>query len=123
MNDTILELNKKYCLPRTSNLIYLSAELEHSLSGKLQNIFYQPPFIYIRLYFENGGTARYRLVIPEMQHGVIINKKLLTQLDAYMLFKYQGRRNENITGFVIQSENKAYKSRFRIILSEQLYVP
>ena len=123
MNDTILELNKKYCLPRTSNLIYLSAELKYSLSGKFQNIFYQPPFIYIRLYFENGGTARYRLVIPEMQHGVIINKKLLTQLDAYLLFKYQGQRNENITGFVIQSENKAYKSRFRITLSEQLYIP
>jgi hypothetical protein len=119
LNDTLIELNKKYSLPKSDNLIYLNAEIEYSYIGNLQNIFYQPPFIYIKLFFEDGGTGTYRLVVPEIRHGVIINKKLLTQSDAYSLFKYQGQKNENIISFVIQSDNKAYKSRFRIRLTEQ----
>jgi len=122
LSDTLFELNKKYYLPKTSNIIYLSAEIEYSKRGRLQNILYKPPFIYINLYFENGGIGTYRLVLPEIQHGVIINKKLIMQTDAYLLFKYQGRRNENITSFVILSGNKAYKSRFRIRLSEYSYI-
>jgi hypothetical protein len=118
LNDTLLDLNRKYYLPTTSNLIYLSAEIEYSRIGKLYTVLYQPPLIFIKLFYEDGGTGIYRLVLPEMRHGVVINKRILTQSDAYLFFKYQGQRNENITSFVILSDSKAYKSRFRIRLSE-----
>ncbi|MGD0340486.1 MAG: hypothetical protein ABSA76_02085 [Bacteroidales bacterium] len=121
MSDTLIESGEKYTLPKTGNLIYLSAELKYSTFGLLKNFLYHPPFIYIKLFLEDGGTGIYRLVVPEIKHGVIINKKLLTQSDAYLLYKYQGSENENITGFVILSGNKAYKSRFRIRLSELTY--
>ena len=123
LTDTLIEFNKKYYLPKTENLIYLSAELEYSNWGKLLKILYQPPIIFIKLYFEDGGTGTYRLIVPEMQHDVIINKKLLTNSDAYLLFKYQGRKSENITSFIIQPENEAYKSSFRIKLTEHSYIP
>ena len=121
ISDTLLESGVKYNLPETGNLIYLSGEIKYSKSGLLQNFLYHAPFIYIKLFFEDGGTGTYRLILQEIKHGVIINKKLITQSDAYLLFKYQGRRNENITGLVIQTGNRDYESRFRIKLTEYSY--
>jgi hypothetical protein len=122
ITDTTLIFNKKYYIPKTDNLIYISAELEYSIWGKLQKILYQPPIIFIKLFYEDGATGTYRLIVPEMQHGVIINKKLLTQSDGYLLFKYQGSKNENITSFIIQPENSAFKTSFRIKLTEHAYM-
>lgn len=122
ITDTTLIFNKKYYIPKTDNLIYISAELEYSNWGKLQKILYQPPIIFIKLFYEDGATGTYRLIVPEMQHGVIINKKVLTNSDAYLLFKYQGRKNKNITSFIIQPENSAYKTSFRIKLTEHSYM-
>jgi hypothetical protein len=121
ISDTLISFNKKYFLPKTENLIYLSAELEYSILGKLLAILYQPPIVFIKLFYEDGVTGTYRLVVPEMEHGVIINKKLITNSDAYLLFRYQGKRNENITCFIMETESKAYKSSFRIRLTEHSY--
>jgi len=114
--------NKKYNVPKTNNLIYLSADIKYSDWGKLLKFLYQPPIIYIKLFFEDGLTDTYRIVVPEIKHGVIINKKIITQEDAYLLFKYQGRKNENITGFVILPEKAAYKPKIKIELREQSYL-
>ena len=123
IQDTIIGFNKEYHIPKTNNLIYLSANFEYSIWGNLLKLLYQPPIIYIKLFFEDGTKRVYRIVVPEIKHGVIINKKITTQTDAYFLFKYQGRKNENISGFVIQPENAAYKPSFRIKLEEQFYLP
>jgi len=122
IQDTEIVFNKKYNIPKTNNLIYLSADIKYSVWGKLLKFLYQPPIIYIKLFFEDGLTDTYRIVVPEIKHGVIINKKIITQEDAYLLFKYQGRKNENITGFVILPEKAAYKPKIKIELREQSYL-
>ncbi len=122
IQNTEIVFNKKYNVPKTNNLIYLSADIKYSVWGKLLKFLYQPPIIYIRLFFEDGLTDTYRIVVPEIKHGVIINKKIITQEDAYLLFKYQGRKNENITGFVIRPEKAAYKPKIKIELREQSYL-
>ena len=123
ITDTSFIFNAKYSIPKTDDLIYLSAEIEYSNWGKLLKHLYQPPIIYIRLFYDDGSSGKFRLILPEIEHGVVINKKLITNIDAYLLFKYQGRRNESITSFIILSENNAYKPGFRIKLKKHSYLP
>jgi hypothetical protein len=123
ITDTSFIFNTKFSIPKTDDLIYLSAEIKYSNWGKLLKFLYQPPIIYIRLFYDNGSSGLFRLILPEIEHGVVINKKLITNNDAYLLFNYQGRRNERITSFIILPENNAYKPSFRIKLTKHAYLP
>ena len=118
ISDTLIGINKQYIIPKDDNLLIMSAEIKYNMTGKLKNIIFRPSFINIRIFYEDGGSGVYRLILPELKHGVIINKRIISPLDAYTLFRYQGRKNEKITGFVIFPEKNDYQSEFRIKLTE-----
>ena len=118
ISDTLIGINKQYIIPKDDNLLIMSAEIKYNMTGKLKNIIFRHSFINIRIFYEDGGSGVYRLILPELKHGVIINKRIISPLDAYTLFRYQGRKNEKITGFVIFPEKNDYQSEFRIKLTE-----
>jgi hypothetical protein len=121
ITDTLIEINSKYIIPEKDNLLIMSADIKYNMTGKLKNILYRPSFINIRLFYADGGSGIYRLILPELKHGVIINKKLISTLDSYSLFRSLGKRNENITGFTIIPEKNDYQSQFRIKITEYSY--
>ncbi len=121
ISDTLIGINNKIVIKKSDNLLVMSADIKYNTTGRLKNIIYRPSFINIRLFYENGGSGIYRLILPELKHGVIINKKIISPLDSYTLFRFLGKNNENITGFTIIPEKNDYQSQFRIKITEYFY--
>jgi hypothetical protein len=115
--DSRIKFNEYFSLPTSDSIIYLAAEFNYNFLGKLEKFLYQAPIVDIELFYTDGKTSRHRIVVPEMMHGVIINKTLLTQDDAFKLFKYRGYKNQNVKGFIFSCDNNAYLENINIRLT------
>lgn len=102
--DTIVHFNEEIKIPESNNILFLEMECEYTLLGKARRILYQPSLAYMDLFFEDETHISTRVVLPVMRSGVPINKKVLTDDDAYNFFKSSGNDNIRATKFVIKGD-------------------
>ena len=120
-SDT-LSLNQWYEIPKSNDLIYLFADLQHDWYGKLRRLFFQPPNTMIYLRFENGVEHPFRLPTTIAREGILINKQVLDNLEALALLVYKGKENPNITAFkIVNTQEKGIKSTIKIELKKLIF--
>ncbi|KOY84394.1 hypothetical protein AD998_21250 [bacterium 336/3] len=119
-SDT-LTLNQWIEIPKTDDLIYLFADIQHDWYGKIRRLLFQPPHVVIYLRFENGIEHPFRLPLTIAKEGILINKQVLDNLEALALQVYKGKENPNITAFkIVNTQPKGIKSTIKIQLKKLL---
>lgn len=73
-------------VPQDSGNIYLYMDVRYSLWGTLQRAFFQAPVMHVLLTYDDGTAATYRCIPTILKTGVLINKSVKTNQDAYNFF-------------------------------------
>lgn len=112
--DTIINFNSPITIPKSDNLIYLSIESDYTFAGKIRRLLYQPSLSLIDLQYEDNSKSEYTLVLPVMESGVPINRKVLTAHDAYTFFTSLGKKNSIATSFKLKGNPLWIQDSFHI---------
>lgn len=91
------KLNEDIQIPKSSNPIRFSAKITYSAKGKLARLFFQPPYLYCSVTYENGRQETFRLIDKILRGGVFINQKITTQAEACNFFLNKGVDNQRVT--------------------------
>lgn len=112
--DTLIQLDTKINIPKSSQILYMEMDSEHSLLGKAVRMLFQPAHVSMKLHYADGDSTECRLILPVMKAGVPINKKVLKPRDAYSFFQTTGLENISATSFSIHGNPLFIKNSFRI---------
>jgi hypothetical protein len=91
------KLNEDIQIPKSANPIRFSAKINYSAKGKLARLFFQPPYLYCSVTYENGLQENFRVIDKILRGGVFINQKVTTQVEACNFFLNKGVDNQRVT--------------------------
>lgn len=91
------KLNEDIQIPTSVNPIRFSANINYSSKGKLARLFFQPPYLYCLVTYENGSQENFRVIDKILRGGVFINQKVTTQAEACNFFLNKGVDNQRVT--------------------------
>jgi hypothetical protein len=91
------KLNQEILIPKTDNPIRFSAKIIYSLKGKIARLFFQPPYLYCMVTYENGRKENFRVIDEILRGGVFINQKITTQTEVRNFFLNKGSNNQRVT--------------------------
>lgn len=106
-------------IERSDNLQYLFADVQYTVLGKIKRTLYKPPKLKIVLQYENGKTRIFKAIVTILKTGVLINKSVINTLEAKAFFVDKGKKNMNITGFKIYSDERGFNTDIKCKLIEQ----
>jgi len=113
------EIGDTLQVPKSDNLIYLYADFEYSLFGKVRRLLYQPNRIAAEIRYEGKETPSYNIaIVPILKAGVLVNKKAQTFSDAYGIFESVGRNNTKVSSIRFLPRSLGFKNKVDIILKE-----
>jgi hypothetical protein len=87
--------NQKIEIPKDS-LIQLKLEVQYSTLGKLCRLFFQPPYLYCEVTYEDGRKENFRVIDKILKGGILINRKVTTQKDLATFYTSKGTQNQQI---------------------------
>lgn len=97
LEDVSFKLNEDILLPKSANPIRFSAKINYSTKGKLARLFFQPPYLYCLVTYENGRQENFRVIDKILRGGIFINQKITTQAEACNFFFNKGVDNQRVT--------------------------
>ena len=102
----------------TSHLLYASLDINYTLLGKLADLFYHVPALYIEALRQSGRTEKYRLMSRTASSGVLINYLPANQYDMEELF--QGKGEDPVVRFRLVPSNSSlyFQHQYAWSLSE-----
>ncbi len=95
------QMSEWIAIPASEKPIYAYTDIRYNLKGKIGRFLYRPDYLSVSFRFENGQEASFKCVLPIINGGVLINKKVLSDVDAYVFFKSFGLLNQKIVAFKI----------------------
>ena len=101
INTKNAKMGEWITIPMSEKPIYAYTDINYNLEGKIIRFLYQPAYLSVSLKFENGQVNTFKCVLPIINGGVLINKKVLSDADAYVFFKSFGLLNQKIVAFKI----------------------
>ena len=112
------KLNEDIQLPKSENPIRISANIGYSLKGKLARLFFQPPYLYCLVTYENGKQENFRVIDKILKGGVFINQKITTQAEVSNFFLNKGVDNQRVTKIRFWTKynsgfEKGFEGRFK----------
>lgn len=91
------KLNEDIQIPKSANPIRFSAKINYSAKGNLARLFFQPPYLYCSVTYENGRQENFRVIDKILRGGVFINQKITTQAEVCNFFLNKGVDNQRVT--------------------------
>lgn len=91
------KLNEDIQVPKSGNPIRFSTKINYSVKGKLARLFFQPPYLYCLVTYENGKQENFRVIDKILRGGIFINQKVTTQAEACNFFLNKGVDNQRVT--------------------------
>ena len=91
--EITVKLDEDIILPTTDAPLVFSADINYSLKGKLARLFFQPPYLYCQVTYENGNQENFRVIDKILKGGIFISPKVITQSEAATFFLKGGKDN------------------------------
>ncbi len=89
-------LNEAIEIPK-DDLIQLKIDVKYSLWGRLSRLFFQPPYLYCEVTYQNGKKENFRVIDKILKGGILVNRKVTTHKDLATFYTSRGVDNERIT--------------------------
>jgi len=90
------KLNQDIEIPNSDNPIRFSAKIAYSLKGKLARLYFQPPYLYCSVTYQNGKQESFRVIDKILRGGVFINQKVSNHADVSNFFQNKGVDNQRV---------------------------
>lgn len=97
LTNVKFKINEDIQIPKSANPIRFSAKINYSTKGKLARLFFQPPYLYCTVTYENGQQENFRVIDKILRGGIFINQKVTTQAEACNFFLNKGVDNQRVT--------------------------
>jgi hypothetical protein len=98
-----IELNKKILIPKGQVVVFYG-EIDYSFWAKLARLFFQPPYLYCRVTYENGTEKSFRVIKPILKGGILVNKKVNSHKELGNYYASKGDLNENVISLEFYSK-------------------
>lgn len=108
-------------IPDSDQLVYLYADIQYSIPGRLRSLFFQPPKVVVVIKYTDGSETRHKVILPIMKTGVLVNRKVTTTAEALTYFKYQGENNVKTESIHFQLRNSPawFQPTFKVRIEEK----
>ena len=91
-----LTVGDELAIPNSVGQLYLYADIDYSIIGKLKNFLFRTTALRVCITDMDGATKEYKVVVPILKTGVLLNLAVIDNVDAYLYFKYNGALNKRI---------------------------
>ena len=107
-STTSLEIGKPFLIDNTGNLLYMFADVQYTLLGRLRSLLFQSPPLFVELTYMNGTRTSHRAVKPILKTGVLLNKKINNYEEAIRFFQTIGRDNMDVKSIQFTTPSPHY---------------
>lgn len=90
------QFNAPILLDTTSRLQYLFVNFDYTTAGKVKKLLYQPTLVYAVRGYESGASDTVTALLPLMETGVMVNKRISNTLDIEKLWHDNGSACEKV---------------------------
>lgn len=105
--DTVL-------VPDAGVPIYMSADMQYSLTGMLHKLLVQPMPVWITFYMEDGQYYDYRLLLPLARAPVPISRLISNNRELWLYMAGRATQLRKIRGIRITTPNLEIKKQIRL---------
>lgn len=82
-----VKFGEEYNLEDTNKSYFIKFDIDYSLFGKVLRMAYKPPQLLMTFNVEDGSTRTYRVIVPILNSGVIMNPLIEEEKDSYNFFQ------------------------------------
>ena len=94
------ELGKSISVPKTkSGYLYAKIYMEYNLLGKIANLVYKSPNVYIGLITVDGNRFLHRFIFSTARNGIFLSQYVSNMEDLFNV--WNGKLNSNLDKIVI----------------------
>jgi hypothetical protein len=65
--------------------LFLSVDIKTTLIGRLLDVLYKPPFVWMVVNYQDGSQTRYRLIPEQARAGFVVSPLVTTAIDSLHL--------------------------------------
>lgn len=111
-----IEMGEDYIIKDTNKAYLMKFDIDYSLLGKAMRFAYQPLYPIITFTLEDGSTKNFKVVIPILKGGVIINPFIENEKD-FLNFSEGNWQSKvkKITKFRIEPLGQGYLKRLSLL--------
>jgi hypothetical protein len=75
-NEVKLTLNQKLRIPVTSNVLFLTLNVDRTFLGRMKGFALAPSLLTATFEYEDGSSTNFRAVLPILKTGVLVNRRV-----------------------------------------------
>lgn len=106
-------LNEAIALDTAEGIQYMFAKFDYTPAGKFKKLAYQPTLINAVLQFESGSSDTVQALLPVMETGVMVNKRISTTFDLGSFWESKGKKCEKVLSIrFIPGDSYSFKQDF-----------
>jgi len=96
--------------------IYMSADVEYTLAGKLKNILFQAPVLNISMFLDHACTSvlKYQVVRPLMKEPLLISNAIVDNLDFRAFMTGHSNDNAKIKAFAFHANSWGCEQKIKL---------
>jgi len=106
-NEITLALGQPIPLPATTNYLFLTLDVKRTLAGKLASAVLWPEMLLACFQYQDGSPGVYRAILPILQAGVLINRRVETPDETRRWLQLAGAQNLAATSLDFKTHNSA----------------
>ncbi len=96
-----------------TDAVYMTANIQYDLSGKMRRLFYQVPALNVTLFYDDT-CQDYRVVVPIIHSPVLINKAVIDNSDLANFYTGNLRRKRRIKAFCFHAVTGGIALRYQV---------
>lgn len=113
---------KTIALPQTQHLLQIKVNINYSWQGKLFRGLFQTPFLYCEIQQGNNTWQKYRITLPILENGIVINKLINSHITQLKYFQNKGNGYSNIKAVKFTTERTwGYQPNIQVSFAELKY--
>lgn len=99
----VLQLDQEYFIDST-NLQYMTIDVQYNLYGKLRRLLFQPPILKVEIKYYNDTVETFKAVVPILKTGILANIKINDIDDMKLFNESYGKQNAKIKSIKFVAE-------------------
>jgi hypothetical protein len=118
-NTVSLELGESLPIPTTTNLVFLTLDVNRTILGKLAADALSPCMLIACFEYQDGSPGYYRAILPILQSGVLVNRRVESTQEIRNWLETMPARNMAVSSISFKTHNPwAFQTPFKGFLVE-----
>lgn len=113
-NEVSLTWDQPLNIPATTNLIFLTLNVNETLSGKLKSFILSPGMLAVNFRYSDGSSTDYRAVLPILKTGVLVNHRVESPGETRNCLQIKTDQNMTVSSINFNTSSAwAFQTPFR----------